>query len=76
MKPRKRCERCGSTTCVTKHHIIPKRHGTDGRTIRLCRTPCHDLIEVIISERENRSGVRVRLPDSEYRRIAADFVAV
>lgn len=75
MKRRKRCARCGSTKCVTRHHIIPRRHGSNGQTMWLCRTPCHDEIERIIDERETASGVRIRLPNADYRLIARSFVA-
>ncbi len=42
------CQKCGSTSNLTPHHIEPQRHFKDSLQITLCRDPCHNNIERLI----------------------------
>jgi len=44
---KKVCKACGGTTNITLHHMIPKRTGIKGKKVLLCRTPCHNIADMI-----------------------------
>ncbi|HRF70623.1 MAG TPA: hypothetical protein PKV66_04260 [Candidatus Pelethenecus sp.] len=41
------CARCGTRSCPSKHHILPRRHFKSSLVVYLCRD-CHDEIERMI----------------------------
>ncbi|MEK6818834.1 MAG: hypothetical protein AABY10_02775 [Nanoarchaeota archaeon] len=51
---RKRCSACGKENVyndgieITLHHIIPRRAGGKELIVGLCRTPCHNIADIIV----------------------------
>jgi len=67
------CPKCHKVVKLTSHHIVPKRHGTDGVIGRLCRG-CHDVLEDHIWIAEG--GGRKRLPNKRYYSIWNTFIGL
>jgi len=74
------CLRCGTMKWLTEHHVYPQRHRIHllkqgvareelNRTITLCRTPCHDEIEMLYKEYENGKVLYF----TRYWRLCEDF---
>jgi len=52
------CPICGRKRNLTKHHklkkfVFPELKNERGNLIAICRWPCHDAIELVISAKEN-----------------------
>jgi len=52
------CPICGWKGRLSKHHklkrhVFPELKNAQGNTIAICRFPCHDAVEIIITEKEN-----------------------
>lgn len=67
------CPRCWAPKALTRHHILPLRWFPGSRAVLLiCRTPCHDEIELQIHREEMLHGGA--LPQQRYVEIAVDFI--
>jgi hypothetical protein len=52
------CPICGWKGKLTKHHklkrvVFPELKNKEGNTIAICRYPCHDAVELVITAKEN-----------------------
>lgn len=52
------CPICHWKGRLTKHHklkrvVFPELKNKEGNTIAICRYPCHDAIELVITAKEN-----------------------
>ena len=70
------CPACSKRAHRTQHHVFPRRfynprHKANRVYIYLCR-PCHDQIERIIAEEEEKKGGQ--LTASRYVAIAQEFL--
>jgi hypothetical protein len=76
----KRCNHCGSTENITRHHVLPVRwwnKRTNKWTVPFCNS-CHENLETIISIVESITsgkpiGSKVKLKASEYETIVKAF---
>ena len=60
---RSKCEHCGATAHLTKHHIIPKSDGGLDRpdNIQILCRGCHDVIHDMVSKYKGAPGLEVIL---------------
>lgn len=80
MKPRKKCQKCGSQKKLTRHHVWPRCfYKGRGPIVHLCRN-CHNEIEIKIMSEERRlssghlEGGRYQLSRAEYMEILTEFM--
>jgi hypothetical protein len=76
---KERCEKCGATRRLSRHHILPKIFWNGyGGTVVLCMDKCHREIEAIIHKAETKisgsKSVRYKLNENEYREILRRFL--
>lgn len=71
------CPKCSKHKFLTKHHILPRCHFTQGsgRIVYVCRA-CHDDLEIYIEliEGKNNKGKRNKLSTWNYEIIYHDFL--
>jgi hypothetical protein len=74
------CVKCGRTGSLSCHHVFPVVHyGRENNrvVVYLCRTPCHDEMEELITSKEGtRDGCRRRRSKQFYMDCLMEYIQI
>jgi hypothetical protein len=71
-----KCLKCGTTKCLTRHYVLPKRHWKGkGKIVTLCRK-CHDIADLRNDELEKYcyGNLNTPLPEAAYLKVFNKFL--